>query len=125
MIRFTLSVGSNDGDRVNNVSKAIEWIRDRFAYVAYSSVYETPEIHGVGKPYMNAVAEAASASSLEEVNALLKAYEKSHGRDDDARAEGRVPVDIDIVIWNGVVIRPFDYAAEFFRIGHRQIGNES
>lgn len=121
MIRFTLSVGSNDGDRAQNVSKAIEWICDVFSDVKFSAVYETPEIHGKGTPYMNAVADASTRLCMDDVNALMKEYELNHGRNLHARAQGRVPIDIDIVIWDGDVIRPFDRSAEFFRIGYRQL----
>lgn len=116
-----VSLGSNYGDRRGNVSKALDWFKLSFSDCEASDIYETPEIHGIGSPYMNAVCVCKVACERTELEAALKQYEKDNGRDASARARGDVPVDIDIVIWNGEVVRPKDFACNFFRIGLRTL----
>lgn len=86
-----------------------------------SSVYETPEIHGYGASYFNAVARGKTELDADSFNALLKEYEISRGRNEEARARKEVVIDIDMVVWNGEVRRPVDFSREFFRIGYEEI----
>jgi len=86
-----------------------------------SDIYETPEIHGRGEPYMNAVLSGRTGMELETLERLTKEYETGAGRDAAARNAGRVPIDIDIVIWDGTVVRPKDYSQSFFRICYKSV----
>lgn len=116
-----ISIGSNCGDRAENVRAALEWLSANLTDTRCSDIYETPEIHGKGSPYMNAVLTGHTPLDFAELNGMFKKYELSQGRDADARALGLVPIDIDIVVRNGEVIRPADYAAAFFKLGFSQI----
>ena len=40
---------------------------------------------------------------------------------DELRANGIEPIDLDIVVWNGEVVRPADYAQQYFQKGWHQI----
>lgn len=119
--RVVLSFGSNCEPRRESVKEAIAWISGLFARFECSQIYETPEYHGSGKLYMNAVGEGYTALGYDRLNGMLKDYESRHGRDDEARREGRVPIDIDIVKWNDEIIRSGDYSRTFFSIGYQQL----
>lgn len=121
LANVVVSVGSNCGDRAENVRGALEWLSAHIMDTRCSDIYETPEIHGKGSPYMNAVLVGSTPQDIAELNASFKKYELSQGRDADARAAGMVPIDVDIVVWNGEVIRPGDYAATFFKLGYGQL----
>ncbi len=82
-----------------------------------SSIYEKPAVKNAGNPYTNAVMVIDAAIEYGTLNSLLKEYEQKEGRDEGCRRAGRVPVDIDIVVWDGEVIREWDFRQEFFRIG--------
>lgn len=73
---------------------------------------------------MNAVFSGYSYIPFEKLNENLKSYELQHGRDSEARRKGRVPIDLDIVKWNHEILRPRDYAADYFRKGLTEIGQE-
>ncbi len=57
----------------------------------------------------------------QELNSAFKAYERACGRDEECRSKGLVPIDLDIVMWNGDVVREKDYKQQFFKIGWEQI----
>lgn len=116
-----LSFGSNCGDRGENVHKALDWLIRNFSESRVSEIYETPEIHGIGNPYMNAVGICKVDCSLPELIALTKEYENENGRDSACRQRGDVPIDIDIVLWNEEIVRPLDYSSSFFKIGYSMI----
>lgn len=118
---FYLSLGSNCGDRRKNVTSAMEYVQGIITVTGCSSIYETPEIHGLDRLYYNAVLRGATNMDYDDFNRLLKSFEIAAGRDEECRLKGDVPVDIDIVIWNGSVVRPKDFAQDFFRIGYREI----
>jgi len=122
MNKVVLSIGSNCSPRGERVGLAIDWINRILSNVRHSDIYETPEIHGIGSPYMNAVIIADTDMDYDRLHELTKDFELRSGRDETARRECRVPVDVDIVIWNDNVIRPNDYRQTFFRIGARMLG---
>lgn len=77
-----------------------------------------------GPFYMNAVAIGRWTQTVEKLDSLCKDYEVRNGRDLKARARNEVPVDIDIVISSGKILRPKDYRCDFFRIGFRQLSRK-
>lgn len=116
-----LSLGSNHGDRKANVLSAVEWAEAILDFCCVSSVYETEEIHGKGSPYYNCVIGGTVDVSYENLTESTKRYELDNGRDSRARNAGLVPIDIDIVVWDGEVIRPLDYSQNFFKKGYSEI----
>ena len=123
MYQAVISIGSNCGDKRENVYSALKWIAssDKMSLCASSEIYETPEIHGRDVIYMNAVASLSTEMELDELITLFKAYELSSGRDLLCRLEDRVPIDIDVVTWNDEIIRPKDFESSFFTIGLKDI----
>lgn len=120
-VKVTLSFGSNSGDRVSNVFKALKWFESEAKDCCVSSIYETPEIHGHGAPYMNAVASGFIVADFDSFERQTKLYEVRNGRDTSSRLQGKVPIDIDIVMRNNEIIRPLDFVCDFFQIGYREI----
>lgn len=118
--KVTLSLGSNNGDRTAFVSDALGWLHRILSVINHSSIYETPELHGKGAPYMNAVVTGETDKEFSILNNAIKQYECSCGRNAETRKRGIVPIDIDIVIWNGEILRPADYNHSFFRIGFEE-----
>lgn len=118
MNKLVISLGSNCGDRTKNVREAANWIARLLQDTRCSDIYETPEIHGIGDPYMNAVIIGESSDDYDALNSSFKQYEILAGRDAGARSRGEVPIDIDIVIWNDNLLRNSDYSANFFQIGY-------
>ena len=114
-----LGIGSNVSSA--HVENALEWLGRRLDAMERSSLYVTPPVGGGSRPYVNAVASGCVHMPEGEFNMLLKDFEAGCGRDGYARSAGIVPVDIDIVVWNGDVVRPWDFAQSFFRIGFSEL----
>lgn len=116
---YILSVGSNCG--FANVSRAVTWLAGQLSDFRASSLYDTPAANGGSGAYVNAVVEGTTGMDRESFNGLLKNYETDCGRDASCRSLGIVPIDIDIVICDGDVVREWDYRQNFFRIGYSEL----
>lgn len=117
--QIVLSIGSNVD--FQHVSDAKEWLHSCLNEYCESEMYMTPALQGHGAPYVNAVMQGLTNLSYDDFNAMLKDYEFTHGRDADARLRDEVPVDIDIVVWNGEIVRERDYRQSFFQIGYKTL----
>lgn len=84
-----------------------------------SPIYATPDCHGGQREYMNAVVAGTTFLAPEELERICKDYEIGSGRDSAARAAGNVPVDVDLVVYDGCVLRDKDFRCEFFLKGYR------
>lgn len=115
------SIGSNYGDRHENVSKGIKWLCGVLSEFKSSSVYATPDCQGGNREYLNAVAYGLTKLRPDALERLCKDYEASCGRDADMRKAGNVPIDIDLVVYEDQILRPKDYKREFFQIGYRML----
>ena len=112
-----LSIGSNCGNREKAVEDAIIWLSEKLNGIKSSPVYETACACKSGRPYMNAVVVGTTNLSLKDFDFILKGYELSYGRDASCRERGDVPIDIDIVVADGTVLRSWDYRQRFFTLG--------
>ena len=135
-----ISVSCNCGDRIKNCQDALAWLDSVLTDSVCSTIYETDDISykkescnmdvdssapSQAKPkYMNAVISGYADIPFETLNANLKEYELNHSRNSEARRKGEVPIDLDIVKWNGNIIRPRDYSADYFRKGLAEIEQE-
>ncbi|MBD5289408.1 MAG: hypothetical protein HDS26_01835 [Bacteroides sp.] len=118
---YYLSIGSNCHGRRHNVQRALNRLETLLSAVSSSSVYETPDLYGGPALYMNAVVKCRCALTTSELESLAKRMEIEFGRDEKARLNGEVPLDIDVVICDGNILRLRDFEAEFFQIGYREL----
>lgn len=122
--QVVLSLGSNVPGRHEMLMACLVWLREHgLEGMRCSTLYTTPALRP-GKPdYMNAVVAGSTALQCDELGAALKRYEEACGRNADTRRRGLVPIDVDIVMWNGTVLRPQDFQQQFFQIGWTQIND--
>ena len=114
-------IGSNYGNRKDNVLAALSWLSSHLSCFRHSPIYATPDCHGGQREYMNAVCIGKTSIEAVELEALCKKFEILRGRDAKARAKGDVPVDVDVVVYNGKVLRERDFRSEFFLKGYNGI----
>ena len=121
MHRVYIGLGSNTPDATKQMSDAIDWLMTQLDEVTSSDVYSTPPLSGIGPDYLNAVATGLTAMSNDQLNLLLKDYERQAGRTPQSKISGQVPIDLDIVVWDGTVMREKDFSYDFFQRGYRQV----
>lgn len=118
---IVIGIASNTEDRSYQMEKATEALCRLFQQVNVSSVYETEAVNGDGTKYCNAVMSGLTRMGEEDTVAKLKELEKEAGRTQTGAFEGKVPLDLDLVIWNGRIIRERDFEQRYFNIGYREL----
>jgi len=98
-----LSLGSNI-DAEANLRSAIAALRARFGDIAMSDVYAFPAVGFQGAEFLNAAAVIDSDLDPFALNDWLHALEAAHGRDRSGPRYGDRTLDIDIVIYDDLVL---------------------
>lgn len=71
--------------------------------------------------YLNAVCSGFSSFDLESFRKFLKQAETQMGRLRGPKACGQVVIDLDLVEWNGIVLRPKDAEQEYYQVCLRDL----
>lgn len=117
----TISIGSNTDDREERVRRAIDHIKTFVTECSVSSIYETEAINGKDAPYLNAVLHGLSPVNSVTLTKYLKDWELKEGREDKETANGKVAIDLDLVIFDSRILRPKDFERHYFNIGYREL----
>jgi 2-amino-4-hydroxy-6-hydroxymethyldihydropteridine diphosphokinase len=98
--RTYLGLGSNLGDRLANLRRAVELLGERGVHVTRSSrVYETDPVGGPPQPeYLNAVVEAETALAPEQLLQACLEVEDALGRERTERWGPRT-IDVDVLTY--------------------------
>ena len=124
MYKAVLGLGSNTcGSRATNIMGALNMIGRRIGRVAeVSNFYETSPLgpNSGTHPYINAVAIVETALAQEEIESRLKEIEYDSGRDRHD-PNHMITIDIDLVLWNGIVIRPHEIDRDYFARGWKEV----
>lgn len=116
--RIVLGIGSNY-DQENKMAYAAEQLCTLFSSIRFSkSYYSEPEgsSYSVG-PYLNQIAIARTHLSPEEIIPLLKEVEKAGGRSKELKVTGVISIDIDLIQWDVLVLKPEDLTRSYVRKG--------
>lgn len=99
-----VGLGSNIGDRLDNLKRAVASMRARGLNVlATSSVYQTDPIGPPQPDFLNAAVEIESDLEARDMVALLKEIEAANGREQTERWGPR-EIDLDLLLLDGQVI---------------------
>lgn len=107
MARVYLGIGSNLGDRQANVERAIALLKEHedIRVQAVSSLRETQPVGGPPQgPYLNGAVELRTDLRPLELLSWLKNIERRLGRVKTAAADSPRPMDLDILLYDDVVI---------------------
>lgn len=107
-------VGSNAPDRDRRISAACSLLESLLADCRFSRSMDSPDTSGhTDSRYANRLCAGwCDCPDYWALNAALKEYEREHGRADSA---GVVAIDLDIVIFDGEIIRKGTYEAPYFQ----------
>ena len=96
-----LSLGSNIGNRENNLELALKELSEILRINKISSLYETePLLYQKQDNFLNIVVEVSYFDEAESLLKNIKAIEKKMGREATLRFGPRI-IDIDIIFFNG------------------------
>lgn len=99
-----LCLGSNLGERKQNLAKALDSLSQRMRVQEVSSTYETEAVGGVNQPhFLNMVVKAYTMLEPAGLLLLVKGIERKLGRMPSPRNAPRV-IDIDILFYGDQVI---------------------
>ena len=95
-----LSLGSNIGDRADNLTKAIVKLSKKMKIVKSSSIYETePLLFEKQNSFLNMILEVDYKGSPDQLLESIKIIENDMGRESTFRYGPRL-IDIDIIFFN-------------------------
>ena len=108
MYKVFLSIGSNEGKRIDNLKRAINCIKkmDTIRYIKESPVYETKPMYNLEQNFfLNLIVEIDSSISQPSILLdKLKNIEKKMGRNKSALRNGPRIIDIDILDYNNIIL---------------------
>ncbi len=105
MAKVFVSIGSNI-DRELYISNALDSLKQHFAHLSISSVYESEAVGFEGDNFYNLVAGFSTDLTLAQLSALLKGIEDENGRcRKGPKFSGRT-LDIDILTYDQLIGTP-------------------
>jgi 2-amino-4-hydroxy-6-hydroxymethyldihydropteridine diphosphokinase len=108
MSRIFIGIGSNQGDRLALMSKAVKLLNagGRLRVTRIAPIIETDPVGGPPQPpYLNTVAEGETPLSPQDTLALLQAVERELGRVASPVKWAPRPIDLDLLFYESHVIR--------------------
>lgn len=121
MSRYVISLGSNRPDGRRRLESAIDMLSGLMHDVTASDIYETmpePPAPADAPRYHNAVLAGEYAGAMSQLEGVLTSLEVSAGK---RMRRYDIPLDLDIVIADGKVIRESHFRAGYFNIGYRNL----
>ena len=117
-----LCIGCNL-DRTAHMTSARRDLENHFPGIRFGTEMETEAIgSGFLSPFSNQVALLHTSLSAQEVHTLLKQIERNHGRVPDDKAQGIVRMDIDLLTYDHVVLKPADMEKPYVQAGIEELG---
>lgn len=102
--RVYIGIGSNLGDRLENIMKAVGLVEGYMKITARSGIYETEPVGGIMQDmFLNCVIEVLTDIPPYELFDLLKLTEKELGRVKEVKWGPRL-IDLDILTYNDEVV---------------------
>ncbi len=118
-----LSIGSNMPPRLRRLDTALSALASVVGIVDSSAAVESDDHSGRGPAYLNMAVRCTTDMSLDDLQRALRDLEKKLGRRPDSKERGMMPVDIDIVEYDGRVVSPDDFDRHYFTTCYRQLNS--
>ncbi len=114
-----LSLGSNMGDRQQNLDLALKLLSQRMQVVKVSSVYDTEAVGPISQPrFLNLVCEVKTRLAPEGLLTMVKGLELKMGRK-GRTGEPRI-IDVDILLYGDTVVKTAELEIPHPRMAERQ-----
>jgi 2-amino-4-hydroxy-6-hydroxymethyldihydropteridine diphosphokinase len=121
MTGIYLSLGSNIGERVENIARAIAELPEHGVHVVKSSsLYETEPVEYLAQGwFLNCVVEVETDLAPGELMRVLLGIERGMGRERVAPKGPRI-IDIDILLYGSLIVREADLEIPHPRMAERK-----
>lgn len=110
MNHVIFSFSSNTTDREQKIHEAVEEIKALFPNIKISKAYSSAAFNGRDPEYMTVAATADTDLTLDQLTTFTKAMEWQIGRSIEDSKTGLIAIDIDIIVYNRIVLKPRDLA---------------
>ena len=118
-VKIRLGLGSNMGDRWQNLRRALYLLSQKMRLILVSPVYDTALVGNTKQPrFLNLVCEAATSLTPTELLTLVKGIETTIGREPGPPNSPR-PIDIDILFYGDQTINTADLTIPHPRLTER------
>lgn len=104
MASIYISIGSNINP-AESVSYAVARLRELFADVVVSPVYESEAVGFEGSNFLNLVVAASTDMDVHQVNELLHRIEDDYGRDRSGPRFSSRNIDLDLLLYDDMIIK--------------------
>ena len=109
-----IMLGSNTD--ISLLLSAKSMLEDWFDVVAVSEIMQTTAIgEQYQSPFYNQAIRIKTEYDREETIRIFKKTEKKLGRTAESKKEGIVPIDIDLIVWNGEICHDDYYRFDFVK----------
>lgn len=111
-----ICIGSNHNP-ASNIKKAVETLSSLFPDIIWGdTVVTAAEGVPVSVPdYHNRAAVFSTSMDVSSLKHRFKEIEKACGRGSDSKSTGFVPLDIDLLQYDGDILKPLDMQKEYVR----------
>jgi 2-amino-4-hydroxy-6-hydroxymethyldihydropteridine diphosphokinase len=114
-----LSLGSNLGDRRENLDKALDYLSQKTRLTKVSSVYDTEAVGNAEQPrFLNLVCQISTRLAPVELLMLVKGIERKLGRQPGKTNTPR-PIDIDILFYDNEAVNSLELIIPHPRLTER------
>jgi len=114
MNNYLILISSNH-EQAKNIESICTILKKEFIVKSFSDKIESPAV-GNGKGlYINMICSINSTLNTNELNIKLKNIETAMGRTPELKKTGVVPIDLDIVECNGIIIREKDAGQSYYK----------
>ncbi len=123
MSRVFLGIGSNEGDRLAYISRAARLLADapNVELLRMAPIYETAPVGGPEqRDFLNTVLEIHTSLAPRPLLDLLKAIERRLGRTPGGPRSGPRTIDLDILLYDALVVREADLVIPHERMHERR-----
>lgn len=121
MVKVILGLGSNLGNKIENINTAINYLNKSLLFEKISSFYSTESLLKDNQDdYYNCVCIYKTDISVENLLILTQNIEKKMGRNKKTGYWGARNIDIDIIDYNNII-----YKSDTLCIPHKEMINRS
>jgi len=117
-----ISIGSNT-NRITNIKLAKEKLSVHFPGISFGSEQDTiPVGMRNSAHFINQLAKASTSLSIEEVKSIFKQIEAQAGRLPEDKKNEIVKLDIDLLMYDSLVLKKSDLDRDFIIAGLKEFG---